>query len=378
MSRFAEIAVQLPVAGTFHYELPPRLRDRRLDGHRVLVPFGHRGVTGIVVATGDDTPSGLETLREVHALLDARALISSAVLELCLWIADYYESPPGETLKAALPPGIGVSADQGLELTERGHLRLTEDPLPVGPEEAILRRLAAASGALPQRELTRGGKIRTADIAQLVERQLLRYVLSAKRPRVKDRTVRFATLARPWTAADRESLARAPVRRSLLDALDKAGGQADLTALKGVHSRASHHLAKLSETGWVDLGERVVREDRWSEAAAEGMRVSAEPLKLNEAQQGAVAAVRAQMQSGGFGSFLLYGITGSGKTEVYLQAIAHCLAEGKTAIVLVPEISLTPQLAARFRARFGSQVAVFAQRVKRSRALRRVVPPSRR
>src|SRR6185295_13504371 len=101
-----EVAVGLPVAGTFHYEVPAGM-DARV-GARVLVPFGGRGVTGVIVKSGGEAPVG--EVRFVRELLDEAPALDSALIELCLWIADYYEAPPGEVLRAALPAGTAVAS----------------------------------------------------------------------------------------------------------------------------------------------------------------------------------------------------------------------------------------------------------------------------
>ena len=124
MPRYADVAVQLPVPGTYSYKVPERLADRLLIGARVLVPFGNRGVTGVVVGELDAPPAGVTRMRELYALLDPQPMVVPPVLELCRWIAGYYESPPGEALRAALPPGTSITADQQVSLQTQGGPRL--------------------------------------------------------------------------------------------------------------------------------------------------------------------------------------------------------------------------------------------------------------
>ncbi len=360
MPRFADVAVQLPVPGTYSYAVPERLADRKLIGARVLVPFGNRGVTGVVVGEMDAPPSGVTRIKELYALLDPQPMIVPAVLELCQWIAAYYESPPGEALRAALPPGTSITADQQVELTEAGRAAFAGQggALP-RPQLALLSALASSEGPVAQRTLMKG-RTRATDIAQLVEAGLATYSLVSGKARIKDKRVRVATLVRDITSEDLAGLARSKARLAVLNALVASGGTADVEALKAVNARASTHLRALKNAGLVELGDRVVRSDAWekSESRTEGMVAPVTALELNASQETAVSDITEQMRTGTYAGFLLYGITGSGKTEVYLQSIAECLRAGKNAIVLVPEISLTPQLAARFRARFGPEVAV--------------------
>ncbi len=360
MTRFVDVAVQLPLPTSYCYRVPERLGQRELVGHRVLVPFGNRGVTGVVVRETESAPEGVARVRELYALLDRERMIISPVLELCRWISQYYEAAPGETLRAALPPGTAISADQMIALTEEGQKLASGQggALPKSTLE-ILAMLVAAKGPVAQRELIKG-RAKSTDLAKLVEDGLARYELAEKGTRIKDKSIRVAVLKQPISDQARAQLKGSRAKLAVLDSLEALGGTADLLELSAAHKGASQHLRALSKLGLVELSERVVRGDAWhaQEESSTGMLAPSAPLALNEAQAEAVAKLEAGMDTQAFAAFLLYGITGSGKTEVYLQLIASCLERGLNAIVLVPEISLTPQLAARFRARFGPQVAV--------------------
>jgi primosomal protein N' (replication factor Y) len=157
----------------------------------------------------------------------------------------------------------------------------------------------------------------------------------------------------------RAQVARAPKRLAVLEAIAACGsgdGAVPVAAIETQVPRAGAHVRALAKLGLVTLGEREVR--AVAHVDSSGMSVAIEPLALNPLQARALEVIDEARTSDQFGAFLLHGVTGSGKTEVYLHAIARTLAAGQSAIVLVPEISLTPQLAARFRARFGDRVAV--------------------
>lgn len=357
--RYAEVAVELPVRGTYSYELPEPYRGRALVGARVIVPFGARRVSGVVVAQSDTAPVELQRVRAVTEVIDELPSVDRELLELCLWVADYYEAPPGEVLRAALPVGSRITAGTYVQLTDAGIDAVSGQgaALPRARRE-LLGRIAAAGGAIAQRKLL-GAGLRRAELAALADDGLVMFAAERGKARVRHRTVRVASVARELTDDDRAALARAPKRRAVLDALVEAGGQADVAELERRVPRSAAHLRALAGAGLVAFGEREQRRDHWSTATATAVASApASPPALTPAQATALTAIREALDAGAFAPFLLHGITGSGKTEVYLHAIADVVAAGGGAIVLVPEISLTPQLAARFRARFGDDVAV--------------------
>ncbi|HEY1550906.1 MAG TPA: hypothetical protein VGG28_23915, partial [Kofleriaceae bacterium] len=123
-SDVVEVAVTLPVAGRFHYRVPARLHAKARVGARVLVRFGGKKVTGVIVrAPGEAPPPGV-TLVDVSDVLDDEPALPADLVELCMWLADYYEAPPGEVVRAALPAGSGVGARRVLALTEAGRAAL--------------------------------------------------------------------------------------------------------------------------------------------------------------------------------------------------------------------------------------------------------------
>ena len=275
-----EVAVAAAVRGTFTYRVPSRLAQEATLGRRVAVPFGRsRRATGYVVGFPTTPPSGME-LRDVAEVLDDFPLFTPELVRLIRWAEDYYLAPPGELLRAALPPGLNA------------------------------RRGAPA----PSR-----------------------------------RGVEYAAPASAATDALSSLGGRARAQRAVLDYL-LARGRIPVEELRAAFPRLRPALAALVKRGLATL------ETEAAAPAGQLLPAAEAPLALTPAQASALAAV-----SGAFGrfeTFLLHGVTGSGKTEVYLQAIARARAAGMGALVLVPEIALTPQLAGRFRARFGEAVAL--------------------
>jgi primosomal protein N' (replication factor Y) len=275
-----EVAVAAAVRGTFTYRVPSRLAPEVTLGRRVAVPFGKsRRATGYVVGLPTTPPPGIE-LRDVVEVLDDFSVFTELLLQLVRWAEDYYLAPPGELLRAALPPGLN----------------------------------------------TRGG-------ASAPARRGVEYVAPA-----------------PGAAEALAALgARARAQRALLEYL-LARGRIPVEELRTAFPRSRAALTSLAKRGLALLETEALA------AAGTLLPASAVPLALTSAQAEALAAICGAF--GRFETFLLHGVTGSGKTEVYLQAIAQARDRGKGALVLVPEIALTPQLAGRFRARFGEAVAL--------------------
>ena len=274
-----EVAVAAAVRGTFTYRVPSAMAPEVSLGQRVAVPFGKsRRTTGYVIGFPTAPPEGLE-LRDVLAVLDPLPPFTSPLVELIRWAEDYYLVPPGELLRAALPPGLN---------TRRGD---------AGPARRGVAYALPAEGA----------------------------------------------------AAALPSLSRARAQRAVLDYL-LSRGRVPLEELKVAFPHGRTALRALARRGLV-LVEAETKVARGGVLAA-----GPAPPALTPAQAAAVGELAAAL--GGFAPFLLHGVTGSGKTEVYLQLIARARSLGRGALVLVPEIALTPQLSGRFRARFGEDVAL--------------------
>jgi primosomal protein N' (replication factor Y) len=360
-----EVAVTLPVPGRYHYSVPDRLAARARIGARVLVRFGKHKVTGVVVREDTLPPEGVKAI-DVSDVLDEVPSLPRDLVELCLWVADYYEAPPGEVMRAALPAGSGVAAKRVLELTDAGRAALDGDGGAIPPKQ---RELLAtlASGTRPSAGLSEAVR-RNVDVLRtrgfVVETEL------RGKPRTQLRRERVVSLA-DGVALERarEAAGRSAKRLGVVEAVVAAGGTLSVPTLSRTIPGAATAVRELEEAGVV----RVSLREQALEAVEVDRAMEAAPIPhLTAEQQHAVAAVTASLAAppldaaaggsrqpvAGNRAFLLHGVTGSGKTEVYLRVIAHALELGKTAIVLVPEISLTPQLAARFRARFGDQVAI--------------------
>ncbi|MBI4508584.1 MAG: primosomal protein N' [Deltaproteobacteria bacterium] len=333
--------------GTFHYAVPEHLGTEVQAGSRVLVPFGPRGVTGVVVRIHAEAPAHVGAILPLRQVLDESPALDQSLIDLCLWVAEYYEAPPGEVLRAALPAGTGVLALRKVRLTQEGKAALRGE----APHALSLgaRKLLAA---LEDEERRVTGKD-AQGLAQLLSLGLAEETWGETEPRVKARMVTTLALARPPTPEEQAMLARSPRRQEVLTILTQRGGPVEARELARTVKGAAPAIKALRQAGLITAAQCARARDPISQPSP-----SPSPHAPTQEQVDVLAVISGAVRDGSYQSFLLHGVTGSGKTEVYLRAIAEVRGRGRTAIVLVPEIALTPQLAGRFRARFGDDVAV--------------------
>jgi primosomal protein N' (replication factor Y) len=338
---FVEVAVPVPVDETYDYALPPGCAVE--PGVRVMVPYSGRRVTGIVLAVRD-APSRptRRRVRTIHSVVDATPVLPAALMEVVLRAADDELCPPGVALAAAIPPGTAPRPGRRVQLRTGGRRALDR-----GEARGSLGRVlwALGRGSLPESVLRK----RFPDCMPALERLerigWIERVDATEPPRVRKRTVRMYHLAEPLDLdALRDRLRRAKRQLEIVEKLAEAP-----SALP-----ASAPLRALVEAEIVRVEEREVARG----VVSPPLRSYDEDFELTPAQREATARIVDAAEEGRSATFLLHGITGSGKTEVYLRAAERATANGHGAIVLVPEISLTHQVVDRFRARFGDRIAV--------------------
>src|SRR6202030_3890805 len=348
MVRTCEVALPLPLRTTFTYSVPEALDEATVDGARVVVPFRNRAMLGVVLGRGD-SPDGA-SLKNVTEIIDPLPALSPRLIELARWISNYYLSPIGETLRAMLPPSIEVEFDREWQISEAGRARLRELRSLTAPNEAesadlaVLQELDSRGSIAPDRifhKLSGGSAAAT---------RLLRRGELIVRGSGRHRTARMKKIV-AWRAPRAPAPARAAEQR-IHRVLAETGGPIALASLlKAAHVSGSVVQRLVKE------GKLVVSEEALT---PEGARLSTGLLPpvntLNTDQTRVVEAIRGRLQARAFHPALLHGVTGSGKTEVYLRAVEETFARGRTAIILVPEIALTLWISNICRARFGDTV----------------------
>lgn len=359
MAEFVEIAVNVPkVSGVFHYHLPPELEGNLRPGHLVLAPFGAQLVQGVVVRSVP-APEVPET-KAIESLLDEEPVLTGLQLQLATHLAESTLAPLAACVSLMLPPGIGQLADFEYALTQAGEKFKGK----LNSSQARLLKELRERGALHGRQLDRAlprrnwrSSARALKQKGLVE---IKPVLPISTMRVKN--VRTAELIAQSDPVDEKKLGRARAvqtrRAKILAILAREGKPVEAVWLYAESGGKLQDLTALAEQGFLRLGAVETFRDPLAELAYDPSK----PLKLTADQLRAWAVVEAGLQAAKAGGapkpILLHGVTGSGKTEIYLRAVAQVLEEGRTAIVLVPEIALTPQAAQRFLSRFPGQVGL--------------------
>jgi len=362
---FAEVAVNAaaPLRQTFTYRIPEGLPI--VPGQAVYVPFGSRTLQGIVVDATD--AASVAQTRDIADIIDVRPLLSGLHIRLAHWLSDYYLAPLFDCISLMLPPGFKrrplVMLRPLASIEELPHLTLTD------LQATVLRR-AIELGETEAEQLRRGLKLKGAPsaISSLIKRGYLQRSYRLARPQIAPKVVRQLRLDAP----EAEVLAR-------IDDLRQNGAPRALRralVLESLVAEGSLPLPRARDLGLTAAFQRDLETE--GVARLEEVTVVRDPLvgrvfpyreppPLTADQQRAYEAIAEALAPDalwrGPSTFLLQGVTGSGKTEVYLAALDRAVALGKRAIVLVPEISLTPQTVRRFAERFPGQVAVMHSRL---------------
>ena len=362
--RFAQVALPLPLPEPYRYRIPASLTDRALPGARVVVPVRRQEWIGIVTAI--DVPAPDMAARDMLGVPDVEPALSAPLLELGRQMTRYYGAPFGLVLRAMLPAALWGHSTIMLEVVTESRLRAG------GTAEKLLEWLHDRGGSASAAAASRALKRPIWDVVDRLQR-VGAIAVSVVPPNTAAAlaTMRIARIeGSPIPLIERDQrFGRSPKQRALYQALEERGGRFPVHDLLAVTGTGPGPLKSLVSAGLLTIADIESPRDPFAADVP-----AAGSVDLTPDQGHALAALDVLAPSG---AALLFGVTGSGKTQVYLERIKLALAAGRGAIVLVPEISLTPQTVGRVRAMFPDQVAVLhsalsdGERADAWRALRR-------
>lgn len=346
---YARVAVPVPLPEALTYEVPEDLMDLAVPGVRVRVSVGRRRLQGVVMERTAEAPEGI-SLKPLLDVLDREPVLPEELLELARFVSDYYLAPVGETVRALIPGRLPPWGDRKVWLTNAGAIAPARDD----GEREIVEALRE-EGRLSLADLRR--RVDRPDVARVVDRLVDDGRLaSGDRRRSTGTRYRTAVDLTPGDLEEqREACGRSPQGRSVVEYLHGLGRPAlmsEVTEAVECSDAVVRRLVKLGILRKFTQVERVSLDRHRMEERETG------PIVLRADQQEAADVLLDAVEEGSFAPFLLAGMTGSGKTEVYLRAAEEVLARDRSVIILVPEIALVPALARALRQRFGRQVAM--------------------
>lgn len=356
--KYAEIALPVPLRQTFTYSLPDFLRENVKIGARLLVPFGKRNLTGYIVELHENLSEDVEIeesqIKDALELLDEEPLLTEEILRLTQWAADYYSAAWGEMLKASLPAGVNVETEQILRITAYGRDELSKINSANSVKAKVLQTLGE-SEEVSMRELTRSFGTSSA---QRAVREILKQnwastfhrTLSTKVKPKKRKAVRLL----PTEFHQPSNKPLTENQQKIIDILIASEGEIGFTELLEKAEISSSAINTLEKRGIVQTFVREVLRDPLQNIKLPELN----DFTLTDEQAAAFAELEKAVQTDEYKAFLLHGVTGSGKTEIYIRAMKAALDLGKSSLMLVPEIALTPVFSRRLRAVFGEEVAI--------------------
>ena len=358
MSEFVDVAVPVAIRKTFAYSVPPSMQAEIALGMRVLVPFGRKLLTGYVTGFPERAELDGIRLKAVSELLEQRSSITPELARAALWVAEYYFAPPGEVFRALFPAGTQVSGGRLASLTEKAAMLLLGGFRPQGlnSRDETLLNVLSETGPLPVNELAQRTGIKGVEsrLEPLAAAGWVRVETHIEAPKVREKELLFIRRTELMDVHDENAPKLPAAQARLYAALANIAEPVPLQEILKTAGCAQTAANALASKGLAEIAP--MRIDR---APADLASAAAEKnIILTPYQRELAARVTELLKRGETARFLAHGVTGSGKTEVYLRLIAQALSLGGTALFLVPEIGLTPLLSRLVVSRFPGLVSL--------------------
>ncbi len=360
---FLNIALDLPIYKLFTYKAPENLISEIEIGKRVLVNFSGKILTGFIVGIIRNT--SLKNIKEIKSVLDSERLIVAEYIEFCNWLSQYYIQPIGEFIFSSIPSKINLKTDRYYVLNKNYIEYLDKANLKNDFYIKILELFKSTEYQLTKKQIE--NKLRTSDITSYLKTLKDMYILNSfnKFSRISgEKTIKL--IIRNFEISDYDNIIeniKSDNQKKILKLIlenetieQNALGKKFKSAYQAINALQKKNLIKIEE----------VRKYRGFKSL---LKETQNIITYNKEQIEVVSVIQNAVDIEKFSAFLLFGVTGSGKTEVYMQIIKNVLEKNKTAIVLVPEISLTPQLIHRFQERFGDLIGVIHSKLSEGQKL---------
>ncbi len=348
---FVEVALPIPLRQTFTYSIPDRFDEAIKVGARVQVSFGSRLLTGFVVEIDSELDSDLDpnSIKPIYELIDRAPLLSKEILALTKWSADYYSTSWGEMIRASLPSGINSAIRRIFNPTTDAQTQI--ELLRASKKRDGLQLIIDKPG-ISEREIRRKFQGATSRIVRdLLRASLIESSFITKPPEAKPKTQNAAILNDLKTKKD---IDLTPAQRNVYDYLKRRNKPILIKELSESTGRGISVIKAIESKGLISIEPIELRRDPLGLDEEVQRRLG---FELTDEQRVALNKIN-NATNEGFSTILLHGVTGSGKTEIYIRAMKNVVDQGKSALMLVPEIALTPVFSKQLRSVFGELVAI--------------------
>lgn len=362
--KYVNIAFNLPIDSLFTYSVPDELRENLQIGMRVLAPLGKRKITGVIIEFIESSP--LKKILPITEILDINPVVNDEMIKFCRWVAEYYFCPIGEVIFSSLPKSNLIESKVTFSLNR---IIPAQAPKLTETQVKILKALKDKVLTLKQLEKRLNSKSIRSALQILLEKDLIKQEFIISQAKVKPKIEKFIIFE---MLDDFSQFSAIMLDNFFKESKIKSKKQTELLRFLvknrikeiPVNELLKKSRSTLSTVKSLEKKEMVTIEKKEVSRKIEAEFSEEEKItELNPDQQVVLKEINDALIKNAFRAFLLFGVTGSGKTQVYIEAIKKVIEANKTAIVLVPEISLTPQLIQRFKSHFGEIVGVIHSRL---------------